>query len=67
MYSNEKGGSLESIMSNEAVSKITESLNIAEKEKVVQVLNAGFVAAISQLVMLWPAAVVVLVIIARAK
>ena len=27
-----KGGSLESIMSNEAVSKITESLNIAEKE-----------------------------------
>ena len=28
----QKGGSLESIMSNEAVSKITKSLNIAEKE-----------------------------------
>ena len=28
----QKGGNLESIMANEAVSKITESLNIAEKE-----------------------------------
>ena len=41
----QKGGSLESIMSKEAVSKITESLNIAEK-KLAQELNAGSVAAI---------------------
>ena len=61
-----KGGSLESIMSKEAVSKITESLNILKK-KAVQVLNAGSVVAILLSVKPQLAAVVEPVIIVQVK